>query len=230
MNIVLSVLAPLILGGAALLAFLSPGLRPRFALISAQSASLLSFAASVATAALFVMQGPTTVDLAVISGYGLAFRLDAVSGSWRYWSRSSAGWSCATPSPTLMAKPAKARSLAGLCLTLAAVLVLVTSGNLIQLVGAWIATSLFLHRLLLFYPERPGAQRAARSKYVVARGGDIALVGSAALMAFAFSTGDIAAIADASRDGAGGGLAVGAAALMAFAAALKSAQFPTHGW
>ena len=38
--------------------------------------------------------------------------------------------------------------------TLAAVLLLVQSGNLVQLVVAWIATSFCLHRLLLFYPER----------------------------------------------------------------------------
>ncbi|HZI76942.1 MAG TPA: hypothetical protein VFD73_23490, partial [Gemmatimonadales bacterium] len=47
----------------------------------------------------------------------------------------------------------------GLCLTLAAVMLLVLAGNLFQLVFAWIATSLSLHRLLVFYPERPGAVR-----------------------------------------------------------------------
>ena len=64
-----------------------------------------------------------------------------------------------------------------LCLTLASVLLLVTAGNLFQLVIAWIATSLFLHRLLLFYPQRIGAQRAARKKFVTARLGDAALLG-----------------------------------------------------
>jgi NAD(P)H-quinone oxidoreductase subunit 5 len=230
MTTYLPVLAPLIYVAAALLAFLSPGLRPRFALISAQSASLISFAACVATAALVVMQGPTTVELAIINGYGPTLRLDAVSAVMAVLV-SFIGWVVVRYAASYLDGETRQGAFTGwLCLTLAAVLVLVTSGNLIQLVSAWITTSLFLHRLLLFYPERPGAQRAARSKYVVARAGDIALASSAALMVFAFGTIDIAAIADAARDGAGGGLAVGAAALLAIAAALKSAQFPTHGW
>ena len=56
------------------------------------------------------------------------------------------------------------------------------SGNLVQLVLAWIATSLFLHRLLLFYPDRVAAQRAARKKFVTARLGDVALIGAAVLL------------------------------------------------
>jgi hypothetical protein len=49
-----------------------------------------------------------------------------------------------------------------LCMTLGAVLLLVQAGNLLHLVLAWIATSVFLHKLLLFYPDRVEAQRAAR--------------------------------------------------------------------
>jgi NAD(P)H-quinone oxidoreductase subunit 5 len=117
-----------------------------------------------------------------------------------------------------------------LCLTLATVVLLVTAGSLIQLVLAWIGTSLFLHRLLLFYPDRVAAQRAARKKFVTARLGDIALISAAALLATAYGTGDIASILQAARAGEGGDLAVAAAALLAVAAVLKSAQFPTHGW
>jgi NAD(P)H-quinone oxidoreductase subunit 5 len=53
-----------------------------------------------------------------------------------------------------------------LCATLAAVMLLVIAGNTLQLALAWIATSVFLHKLLLFYPERVAAQRAARKKWV----------------------------------------------------------------
>ncbi|WP_430929554.1 proton-conducting transporter membrane subunit [Methylobacterium tardum] len=117
-----------------------------------------------------------------------------------------------------------------LCLTLAAVLLLVTAGNLIQLVASWIATSLFLHRLLVFYRERPGARRAARKKFITARLGDISLIIAAVLLSMAYGTSDISQILRAARSGEGGSLAVTAAGLLAVSALLKSAQFPTHGW
>ena len=53
--------------------------------------------------------------------------------------------------------------LAWLGLTLGAVLLLVVAGSTVLLGLAWVATSLCLHRLLLFYPERPGARRLPTS-------------------------------------------------------------------
>ena len=114
--------------------------------------------------------------------------------------------------------------------TLAAVLMLVQSGNTVQFVGAWVATSLCLHRLLTFYPNRAPAQRAAHKKFVTARIGDAALVIAALLLHRAYDTIIISEILDAARMGEGGGLAAVAAAMLALAALLKSAQFPTHGW
>jgi NAD(P)H-quinone oxidoreductase subunit 5 len=84
--------------------------------------------------------------------------------------------------------------------------------------------------LLLFYPERVAAQRAARKKYVTARFGDAALIAAALLLASAYGTGDIAAILAAAKGGAAPAAAHWAAGLLALAAILKSAQFPLHGW
>jgi len=114
--------------------------------------------------------------------------------------------------------------------TLAAVLLLVQAGDLVLLVAAWIATSLTLHRLLLFYPDRVQAVRAARKKFVVARLGDAALAIAALLLFVGFGTLDIATMLAAARDGAAPAVAAWAAGLLALAAILKSAQFPTHGW
>jgi len=61
------------------------------------------------------------------------------------------------------------------CATLAAVLVLVQAGNLAQLVSGWIATSLCLHRSLLFYPDRVAARRAARKMLIFTRLGAVSL-------------------------------------------------------
>jgi NAD(P)H-quinone oxidoreductase subunit 5 len=120
--------------------------------------------------------------------------------------------------------------IAWLLATLALVTLLVTAGNLYQLSLSWIATSLGLHRLILFQQDRPRAIRAARKKFVFARLGDVALLGGCLLLIAAYGTAQIGPILQAARDGAGGGLAVMGAVFLATAALLKSAQFPSHGW
>jgi NAD(P)H-quinone oxidoreductase subunit 5 len=130
----------------------------------------------------------------------------------------------------LRAEPGQSRFIGWLSATLASVTLLVAGSSLPVLIAAWIATSLFLHRLLLFYPMRTAAQRAARKKSVTARISDVALIGAAACLWFAYRSLDIATILAAARDGLGGGWAIGGAALLAVAALLKSAQFPAHGW
>ncbi len=121
-----------------------------------------------------------------------------------------------------------------LCLTLAAVLVLIVSGNLVTFLAAWVATSLCLHRLLLFYSERPNARLAARKKFVVSRLGDLCLLAAAVLLWRAFGSLDFASIfaaAEGVRAGGEAPAAVGWIAILLVAGALlKSAQFPFHGW
>lgn len=130
----------------------------------------------------------------------------------------------------LRAEPGQVRFIGWLCATLASVILLVAASTLPVLIAAWIATSLFMHRLLLFYPDRSGARRAARKKFATARIGDVALIGAACCLWLAYHSLDIATILADARVGVGSGWAVGAAALLAIAAILKSAQFPTHGW
>ena len=121
---------------------------------------------------------------------------------------------------------------AWLSLAMASVLMLVQSGHVIQLAVFWFATSFFLHKLLLFYPERRGAQRAARKKFLFARMGDVFLVASGLILWLHFGTGDIAAINEGARalEGADSLSLTLAALMLAGAAILKSAQFPFHGW
>ncbi|HVY65068.1 MAG TPA: proton-conducting transporter membrane subunit [Gammaproteobacteria bacterium] len=121
-----------------------------------------------------------------------------------------------------------------LCLTVAAVLMLVIAGNLVQLAVAWVATSLGLHKLLLFYPERRAAQLAARKKFVLSRLGDACLIGAAVLLYSAFGGLDYPTLFQGAAVLAASGsdpAAVQAAALLvALAAILRSAQFPLHSW
>jgi NAD(P)H-quinone oxidoreductase subunit 5 len=226
----LPLLAPVPLVAGAALGFLTSGQRTRRLARMAEAAALLALAAAGASMAGLILGGPVVSPLIGLHGAGLSVRLDAVSATMLVLV-SFIGWIVLRFAGTYLDGEAGQGAFTGwLCLTLASVLLLVTAGNLLQLVVAWIATSLFLHRLLLFYPDRPAARRAARKKFITARLGDGALVGAALLLATAYGTADIGAILSAAGVGDAGGLAVTAAGLLAVAALLKSAQFPTHGW
>ena len=86
-----------------------------------------------------------------------------------------------------------------------------------------------LRQLLLFYPGRPEAQRAAAKFTLVWAGGDIALALASILLWIAFGTSDIASIAAQAEGGAGFAMHA-AIVLLVLTAALKTAAFPLHGW
>ncbi|MHB1581768.1 MAG: proton-conducting transporter transmembrane domain-containing protein [Acidithiobacillus sp.] len=69
-------------------------------------------------------------------------------------------------------------------LTLASILTLIISGNMLMFVLAWIATSVCLHQLLMFYPERAGAVLAARKKFIASRVGEVSLLIAVLLIGF----------------------------------------------
>ena len=175
-------------------------------------------------------KGPGTSLLLGWGGVGVSLRWDAVSVP-MFTLVSFIGWVVLRYAAAYLDGEARQGAFVGwLCATLAAVLMLVLAGNIIQLVGAWIATSLLLHKLLLFHPERVAAQRAARKKFITARIGDAALMVAATLLIAAYGTTDLARMDQLARVGEGGLPVVVAAAALAVAALLKSAQFPTHGW
>ena len=222
---------PLALFAAAIIAYLGPEMRPARALRRIEWASLGALGAAALACLALLAKGPATGGITGSSGLGLSARLDAVSVVMLLLV-SFVGWVVVRFSATYMDGEAQqGRFTVWLCTTLAAVMMLVISGNLLQLMLAWIATSMCLHKLLLHYPSRVAAQRAARKKWITARLGDAALLGAAVLMYASYGTGDIATILAAARLGDGtGASAHGIAALLALAAVLKSAQFPLHGW
>lgn len=226
----LPLLAPLLLAGASLYAFQAPGLRPRQAIRVAEFAALGSILVAVLSAVVLALQGPGTSPAIGYSYFALASRLDLVSLVMLLLV-SFIGWVVLRYAGTFLDGEERQGPFTGwMTATLAAVLFLVQSGTLLQLVIGWVSTSILLHQLLLFYPDRIAAQRAARKKFIVSRIGDVALIGAVILLAISFGTGDIATILAAAREGEGLPLTIAAAALVALAALLKSAQFPTHGW
>jgi uncharacterized protein YbcC (UPF0753/DUF2309 family)/NADH:ubiquinone oxidoreductase subunit 5 (subunit L)/multisubunit Na+/H+ antiporter MnhA subunit len=124
--------------------------------------------------------------------------------------------------------------LGAVAITMCSVCLLVLSGQLLHLVLAWIATSLSLHKLLVYYKERPKAVSAANKKFLVARIGDLALIGAAFLIGSQFNTSDLTTIFSQSKDLLNTStipLSIQIASiLILLAGALKSAQFPTQGW
>ncbi len=218
--------APLLLLIAAVPGFCRPGRRPAGIGIAAGAAGVGAMAAALAAAAVLIVQGPATVSLIA----GLSVRLDVVSVV-MLCLVSFIGWVVLRYAASYVDGEVRQGAFMGwMCATLAAVLLLVTAGHLVQLVLAWIATSLCLHQLLLFYRDRVAARRAAQKKLVTSGLSSLVLIVAAAVLWVGYGSGDIAVILQGARAGDAPVAAVWAAALIALAAVLKSAQFPTHGW
>jgi NAD(P)H-quinone oxidoreductase subunit 5 len=129
--------------------------------------------------------------------------------------------------------PARGHFLKWLGVTLGSVLGLILSGNLLFFSLCWIATSLSLHRLLLFYPNRAGARRAARKKFVISRLADVCVLTASVLLFHTFNSvefSEIFALAGHLSPETVSPSASWAAFLLVLAAMLKSAQFPFHSW
>lgn len=215
---------------AALIAVFRSGRRPFLIPIIAEIAALSAIAVSLFSAALVIVKGAGVSPLIDIAGAGISVRLDAVSITMLLLV-SFIGWIVTRYSRSYLDGEAREGAFHGwLAATLAAVLFLVLSGNLFQLAAAWIATSLCLHRLLLFYPKRAAALRAARKKLIFSAISALALTAGFALLVYAYDSADIAAINAAARTADTTWVMVLAALLIAVAALIKSAQFPTHGW
>ena len=219
-----------ILGIVALYALFAPTYRLKRVKVLVESATLVSLGFAVAACILLAAAGPGTSPLLGIAGIGVSAKLDIVSTSMLVLV-AFVGWIVVRYANVyLHGEAGQGRFIGWLTATLAIVLLLVQAGNLALFVVAWIATSMGLHRLLLFYPQRTKAIRAARKKLVVSRIGETALIAAAGLLVHAYGTFDITAILETAREGAAPVGAIAAAALFALAAVLKSAQFPTHGW
>lgn len=223
-----SFLAPLALLAVAALSTTRRGRRPGALPLWSERAALGAFALSFGGLIQFFAVGPAR--LAALDGGALiAVRAELVSLTMALLV-AFIGWVVMRYSRTYLDGEEREGAFHGLMLaTLAAVLIFVQGASLLVLAGAAVAIGLGLRRLLLFYSQRPEARRAAAKFALVWHGGDVALIGAAALLALKFGEGAPDAIADAAASGLGvaGHVAVG---LIVLAAVLKTAAFPLHGW
>ncbi|MDA0351708.1 MAG: NADH-quinone oxidoreductase subunit L [Chloroflexi bacterium] len=118
-----------------------------------------------------------------------------------------------------------------LSLFVAAMLLLVVSGNLLQLYLAWEGVGLASYLLIGFYWERQSAAEAAKKAFITTRIGDVGLLIGIILLWRATGTFDIQDIIHAAESGGIGETYLTVAMIFLFAgAAGKSAQFPLHVW
>lgn len=226
----LPLLAPSLLIIAALLPRVFTAISHARGALLAELAALAGVFAAGGAAIGLIWQGSGNSPLFGAFEIGFSAQLDVVSVVMLLLV-SFIGWVVVRYARTYLdGEPGQARFTFWLLLTLAAVFLLVGAGNLVQFVGAWIGASLCLHRLLLFYPGRVAARRAAFKKALVSRCGDAALLAAALCLYVAFDSLLIAEILASAKSGDGGIAALAAAGFLAIAAILKSAQFPTHGW
>lgn len=219
----LSCLPPILLLGAACLFLWHPGRRPGRLSLLAEAAAATALFAAVAAAIGLWLWGPQGT---AIGGHTL-FRLDVISVTLMLLV-TFVGWIVVRYARRYLdGEPREGRFLGLTLAVVAGILALVQAASLPAMIVAFAATGVGLRALLLFYPDRPEAQRAAAKFIRVWVAGDVALLLATALLWQAVGSVQIAALTQTP------GLSVTAqmgVASIVVAAALKSASFPLHGW
>lgn len=228
------VLSPVVFAITALFSWFQPGFRPvmlkRLGTISTTVSILISIICSI----LVIRYGYLQTELLGINRFGFSLRLDALTVIMLLMI-SLLGFIIVKFSLNYLdGDPRQGAFIGRLAATIASVQLLVLSGNLGLLLVSWILTSISLHRLLVFYSERPGALIAARKKFILARLADVCLLIAIVLLFNQFGSGDLETIFTVIKGNLNNGIPLEGieipAVFLALAALLKSAQFPTHGW
>lgn len=186
----------------------------------------LLFVAVACLGALALAAGPARLELLKAGGAHLALLVDPLSVIMALLvaflgmvvTRYSVNY--------LAGDPRQAAFSRWLLLTLVCVLGLALSSNLLMFTLAWVATSLCLHQLLVFYKDRPAARVAARKKFLISRLADACMLTAVALVWKDHGTWEFHELFSR-PPGPSGGLVAG---LLVAAALMKSAQFPFHSW
>lgn len=111
---------------------------------------------------------------------------------------------------------------------------MVLATNLLMFFLTWLAISYHLHKLLVYFADRPQALLAARKKAIVSRLGDVALLAAIALSYSLFGTFEFSEIFAQAQAILPNSESQGTISLIGILVAIgsltKSAQFPFHFW
>lgn len=124
----------------------------------------------------------------------------------------------------------RSRFLRALIMTISSVVFVIVSNHLLIFWASWVSVSLCLHRLILFYPQRPRAQLAAHKKFLLARFSELLLAAAFVAMYSQFQTAYISEIVQQTSLINGSANLTIAATFLALVALIKCAQLPVHGW
>ena len=111
-----------------------------------------------------------------------------------------------------------------------AMLGVVISGNLVQLVLFWELTSFFSLLLIGYWYHRKDARRGARMAFTVTAAGGLALLGGVLVLGHIVGSYELDAVLAAGGQVRGHALYIPALVLVLLGAFTKSAQFPFHFW
>ena len=226
----IALISPLLFIATAIVSWFQPGSRPIMLKQMSLIVGLLGIGTAVISGYFVFQHGLIQSSLIGLNNFGLSIRLDAISITMLTMIALLA-FIVLKFSNNYMDGDDRQGSFTGrLAATIASVQLLVISGNLGLLFVAWVFTSISLHRLLLFYPERPGAIIAARKKFILARIGDASLLVAIALLYNQFGSGNLEVIFNELKTNVYSINVEIAAFCLVLAALFKSAQFPTHGW
>ena len=139
---------------AAALSAAHSGRLPAWTKRACEALALLAVLVALGVLGRLVSGGSVSSPLLGFAGFGLSFRIDAVSAPLLLLI-TFLGWIVIRYTRTYLDGEAReGRFMGWLTAALACVMLMVTAGNLGQLVAAWIGTSIAVHQLLLFYPDR----------------------------------------------------------------------------
>lgn len=227
-------LSPLAFLATAMVSLFQPGLRPKLMKKMSTASSVLTIISSIIGGYFVYQYGLIESSTIGFNNLGLSIRLDALS-SIMFSMISIIGFIVVKFTQNYLdGDDNQGKFIGRLSATIASVQLLVISGNLGLLFLTWVITSISLHRLLVFYKDRPGGFIAARKKSMFARLGDMSLLGAVFMLYSEFGTGNLEVIFQGISAAVSAGTVSSsveiAALLFALSALLKSAQFPTHGW
>jgi NAD(P)H-quinone oxidoreductase subunit 5 len=225
----LSFIAPLVLLLAALPALFNGGMRPGALPRLSEGAALVAFLLTIGGLAQVILSSPDALMLTE-GALALGLRADLVAATMAMLV-GFIGWIVMRYSRTYLDGESREGAFHGLMLaTLAAVLIFAQSASLLTLAIATFLVGITLRKLLLFYPERREAHRAATKFAIVWHFGDVMLLAAAAILALAHGTTQLSALGTVVEAEGADLTTTAALAFLVIAAALKTAAFPLHGW
>ncbi|MBN7814554.1 proton-conducting transporter transmembrane domain-containing protein [Algoriphagus pacificus] len=230
----ITLISPVVFILTVIVSWFQPGIRPIFLKKLATVASILSISIAAISGFFVAKYSLLETPMEGLAAWGFVIRLDVLSILMLNMI-ALLGFIVIRFSLNYLDGDARQGVFIGrLASAIASVQLLVLSGHLGILFISWVLTSMSLHRLLVFYKDRPGAIIAARKKFIVARLGDVSLLAACILLYFQFETGNLEVIFQSIQANLASGISMpgieSVAILLALAAILKSAQFPTHGW